>query len=89
MSNIGTMIKNQRERLNMTQSEVAYRLGYTNAQFISNIERNISSLPPKKFAMVSRLLKLNLDDIIKAKADDMTSTLRAAVKGGNKKKRVS
>lgn len=78
-----------REKLRMTQADVGYKLGYSSAQFISNIERGVASLPTKQIPAVSRLLKLNVNAIIEAKAEDEKARLRAAVLGGDKKKRVS
>lgn len=89
MSKLGNLVRAAREKQNLTQADVGYGLGYTSAQFISNVERGVASLPVKQIAPVSRLLKLNEDAIIKAKADDKLQAIRAAVKGGGKKKRVS
>lgn len=89
MSRVGDLLRAARAKSGLSQSEVGDRLGYGSAQFISNIERGVASLPAEKIMPISRLFKLDVDVIIDAKADDEKAMLRAAVKGGDKKKRVS
>lgn len=42
---VGRFLKQSREKVGMTQQELARRLSYSTAQFISNWERGVS-LPP-------------------------------------------
>jgi transcriptional regulator with XRE-family HTH domain len=41
----GNFLKAKREAANITQAEVAEKLGYTSAQFVSNIERGLCAMP--------------------------------------------
>ncbi len=44
---VGLFLKTKRLEKGLTQSDVAHKLGYGSPQFISNIERGISSIPLK------------------------------------------
>jgi transcriptional regulator with XRE-family HTH domain len=48
MSQISSLIKEIREKSGKTQNEISKILGYKNAQFISNVEREMCSFPPRK-----------------------------------------
>jgi transcriptional regulator with XRE-family HTH domain len=90
-SKTSALIKTARERAGLTQMELGRALGFTSAQFISNVERGLAPFPMKHAMKTSRLLKIPVDAIIKAKAQDVTVALtrEAASYGGAKKKRVS
>lgn len=61
---LGTYLKEKRETSNLTQSEVALKLGYTTPQFISNIERGISNVPLKALKTLIELYKVQPDEVI-------------------------
>lgn len=42
---LGKFLRQQREKSRLSQAEVAYKLGYTSPQFISNWERGLSTPP--------------------------------------------
>ena len=48
---------------NMSQLELAQKLGYSSGQFVSNIERGTVGLPLKKIKKFCRALKLKDKDI--------------------------
>lgn len=52
------IVKDRREQLAMTQGELAARLGYTNANFISMIEMGWSRVPLNKVGEIAQLLHL-------------------------------
>lgn len=56
---VGQFLRGRREQANLTQAQVAERLGYSSAQFISNIERGISVAPLPLLAKMTRLYKSN------------------------------
>ena len=58
---LGQHLKSNREQANLTQAEVSKRLGYTSAQFISNIERGVSVVPLGTLARMVRLYKANAE----------------------------
>ena len=89
MQHTGSLIKIHREKLGLSQSEVATKCGYISAQFISNIERGKASLPIEKAGIISRLLKIKPNVILEAKVLDVKESLKKGLKDGSKKKRVS
>ena len=46
---LGEYLKKERENLGLSQAQVAKHLGWSSAQFVSNIERDTAVIPPKKF----------------------------------------
>ena len=54
--NIGERIKQRRKELNMTQMELAQKLGYTSKASISNIERNKEDLTTARIAKIASAL---------------------------------
>ncbi|GIL16756.1 MAG: hypothetical protein BroJett040_05070 [Oligoflexia bacterium] len=61
---LGTYLKTKRESKGLTQSDVASKLGYGSPQFISNIERGISSVPLKSLKVLIDLYELNTGEIV-------------------------
>lgn len=47
-SDIGSYLKQCRNKLNLSQKEVAKQVGYKSSQILSNIERNAQRVPSKK-----------------------------------------
>lgn len=62
--NLGNYLREAREKQNLKQIDVAKKIGYDSSQFISNIERGISSLPLKKLKILINVLKLNENELI-------------------------
>lgn len=62
----GNVIKEQREKLNMTQDALAIACGYTNKSTICKLENGkLIDIPVSKAVMIARTLGLKLEDIIK------------------------
>lgn len=61
---IGRFLKDRREKARLTQWDVARRLGYTTAQFISNWERGISLPPCAAIPRIAELYKLQTSEVI-------------------------
>lgn len=61
---LGLFLKTKREEKGLTQSEVARTLGYGSPQFISNIERGISSVPLKSLRLIIDLYGVSSDEIV-------------------------
>lgn len=53
------ILKQAREKSGLSQSELAKKLGYTSAQFVSNWERGVCTIPPKKAALFCRFTGMN------------------------------
>lgn len=89
MTFMGSLLRESREKQGLTQSDVADKLGFESAQYVSNVERGISSLSIKHAKPLARLLNITVDAIINAKTEDTRARFAQAVKGGSSKKRVS
>lgn len=64
MTTISNFLKTSREKAGLTQAEVAQKLGYMTAQFISNAERNVSRLPAKSIRKLAKLYKFELQEYV-------------------------
>lgn len=61
------MLKELRQKAKLTQSELALELGYVSSQFILNIERGLSMLPPGKFKRTAKVLGVDIETFINHK----------------------
>lgn len=59
----GKYLQEARLTQNLSQKDVAEKLGYTSPQFISNWERDISFPPLTAVFVLSKIYSLNSDDI--------------------------
>lgn len=60
---LGVELQKARVEIGMTQLEVAKKLGYEGAQFVSNFERG-TCLPPKRaIKMLAKLYKLDVENL--------------------------
>jgi transcriptional regulator with XRE-family HTH domain len=56
-------LKSCREKVNLTQAEVAEKLGYSTPQFISNWERAISVPPLRSLKTLAKVYQLDVDQL--------------------------
>ena len=61
---LGALLKENREKRGMTQTEVARALGYSNPQFVSNSERGLCRLPFEAISKLARLYAIDPETII-------------------------
>lgn len=77
----GKILAAAREAAGLTQKDVATKLGYVSAQFISNAERGLCKVPKDKFKKLSKMLsKAAMNRIIEARIKNMRSELRGMIK---------
>jgi transcriptional regulator with XRE-family HTH domain len=57
---LGVLIAQNREKCKLTQVDLAKKLGWSTAQFVSNIERGTGKLPISKIKPMADALKLNV-----------------------------
>ena len=57
-------LRSYRERAGITQWQLASRLGYSTAQFISNVENKKARLPLKAFRATAKILGVKLEDLL-------------------------
>jgi transcriptional regulator with XRE-family HTH domain len=60
----GQYLAAARVRVNLSQNELASRLGYSSPQFISNWERGESCPPLNKLRPLARELKIPIDEMV-------------------------
>lgn len=61
---VGKFLRDKRIKAGLTQWDVAHRLSYSTAQFISNWERGVSLPPTDSLPKLAQLLKVPGRDII-------------------------
>lgn len=75
---MGKLIKAQREKLNLTQIEVAKHLGITN-QFLSNIEREVCGIPLDLIPKLLEILKLDKHKVIDAMVEKFRKNIEKKI----------
>lgn len=75
------MLKQLREKAGLTQADLAYGLGYTTPQFISNIERGQALLPVEKFPKAAKLLNVPVNVLIESRIAVSRAQVLAVLKG--------
>lgn len=83
---VGQHLRTAREKADFTQNFVAKKLGYTSAQFISNIERGISVAPLPLLAKMVRLYKSDPFALEKIILKSQEQLLMAKLKADQNKK---
>jgi transcriptional regulator with XRE-family HTH domain len=66
---LGQYLKEKRIAVSMTQLDLARKLGYTSAQFVSNWERGLAKPPIAQLKVLSKLLKINRNELISILTD--------------------
>lgn len=61
---VGNRIRTKRERMNMTQSELAETLGYKTRDMISRIESGAINLPMDKVVAIADALHMTVSDLL-------------------------
>mgnify|MGYP000962803213 CR=1 FL=1 len=69
-------LKNKRVHSGLTQGEVATKLGYTSAQFVSNWERGLSLPPITTLKKICSLYKVNQDEMFHLLVDHSVKELK-------------
>jgi transcriptional regulator with XRE-family HTH domain len=63
---LATFLRAARLRAGYSQAEVARKMGYTTAQFVSNWERGVSSPPMRALKKLAELYRVKADEIYEA-----------------------
>lgn len=82
MHKLNKFLAKSRESKGLSQDDVGKLLGFSNGQYISNIERNECSLSPKHFKRIAKLYGVSLDDLVDFALDDIVDNMRAEIKEG-------
>ena len=86
----GSFLKTRRLKKNLTQKEVSEVLRYDSAQFLSNVERGVCSLPLAKIPVVMDLYGIDVramtDALLKIQRKIITHTIQRSQVSLSKKK---
>ena len=66
VKSLSKFLRECREKVGLTQMEVADELGYSSAQFVSNWERGLSSPPMKTLNKLSQMYKVGTEELFQA-----------------------
>ncbi|MCC6277791.1 MAG: helix-turn-helix domain-containing protein [Oligoflexia bacterium] len=80
----GEFLRSNRDRANLSQVELANRLGYT-SQFISNCERGKAVLPGKSWKTLIQILKVTEGDLLEILHREQEAVWVAQIRSGSKK----
>lgn len=81
---LGKFLKETREKTDLTQTEVAHKLGYSSPQFISNIERGTSVAPLATLSKMMSIYRANPEPIVRIILESQTDLLRRKLLSGKK-----
>lgn len=87
MKKLGEIIRTARLENNMTQLDLAYRLGYDSMQFVSLFERGLSKVPMKVLGKLFVILKFpekQQKQILKMIMDEYTTKVVSEIADGKK-----
>ena len=81
MINEGQILADARNRVGLTQKDLAKKLGYSSAQFISNVERGLCLVPKSQLKKLEKHVgPTAVKNLISARVRNYLKELRAAVK---------
>lgn len=78
--NLGIFLQDARVRANLSQWDVAKKLGYTSPQFISNLERGISSPPLKVLKVLVDLYGISSKELIEVIAVEQERVMESCIR---------
>jgi transcriptional regulator with XRE-family HTH domain len=68
--NVAKLMRLRRIELGLSQSQTAKLIGFVRGQFVSNVERALCSVPPKKIESTAKVLQVDPSEIINAILED-------------------
>ena len=74
-TSLATFLKEKRIRAGLSQKEVAEKLGYSTAQFVSNWERGLSAPPVETLKVIAEMYKINLDEVFQVTLETAVNRL--------------
>jgi len=72
---LGEYLKEARTRAKLTQAEVSRGIGYSSAQFVSNIERGASVAPIAALSKMAKLYNIGIGKIVEIIIDGQRQVL--------------
>lgn len=77
---LSEFLKEKRIHSGLSQKDVADRLGYSSAQFISNWERGLSSPPMHTLRKLAEMYSVNVDEMFDVILESTLEQVRADLK---------
>lgn len=81
---LGTMVRKQRLAKGLSQHEVATKLGYGSAQFVSNVERGMCSFPLTNMRKLGKVIDLDLKQVSEILVSEYTKEVQGTLLGKSK-----
>ena len=72
---LADFLKNKRESIGLTQSDVARKLGYSSPQFVSNWERGLANPPVFVLRDLTKMYKVNANQMFDLLVEDVKTDL--------------
>lgn len=63
---MGSYFKKLRLKSGLSQRELAEKLGWSNPQFVSNIERGVAYYPKEKLPLLEDIFKVPMEEMVRA-----------------------
>lgn len=82
--NLGTLLREGRERKGLSLPQAAMVLGLTNRQYVWRCESGTSNFPAKKLKRALELYRIPAADAIAAAASDFTESMSEFLRGKSK-----
>ncbi|MBX3040658.1 MAG: helix-turn-helix transcriptional regulator [Bdellovibrionaceae bacterium] len=60
---LGSYLRGKRENVELSQGDVAQKLGYSTAQYISNFERGVCQPSLKILSRLAKIYKVDMDEL--------------------------
>lgn len=77
MTNEGTIWRKAREKSEMSQQDVAEKLGFTSSQYVSNIERGLTTMAKKHYRKLARIFGPKVvNEVIEFRGERLKQALR-------------
>ena len=77
------LVKKNRLKKGFSQIQLSKSIGYTNAQFVSNTERALCTIPIKKHAQLAEALEVDKEEIKSAYMTDLSTNYDTLFKTRN------
>lgn len=81
---LGTLIRNYRQDKEMTQLDLAKKLGYDSTQFISLFERGVSKVPHHTLGKLIVILGIPEKLVLQILIEDYETSLKSEISAGKK-----
>lgn len=75
MTKFGEVVRQYRLKGQLTQAQVAKKMGYKTVQYVSNVERGVSSVQKKRFKKLSKVLGAPVQALVEARVADFKLSL--------------